>query len=93
MIEKRYSVNIYLLVVFDINLDATLCSLLAGGVFRCSSGLSCFILILCLFCFVFVLFVVVVLYLSLLLLFYLFVFFFFFWGGGITYSKKMKKYN
>ncbi len=37
----RYSVNIYFLVVFDINLDVTLCSLLAGGVFRCPSGLSC----------------------------------------------------
>ena len=41
VIEDRYSVNIYFLVVFDINLDVTLCSLLAGGVFRCPSSLSC----------------------------------------------------
>ncbi len=44
MIEEQYSVNIYLLVIFDINLDVELCSLLhvlAGGVFRCPSGLSC----------------------------------------------------
>ena len=41
MIEEQYSVNIYFLVVFDINLDVTLCSLLAGGV-RCPSGLSCY---------------------------------------------------
>ncbi len=32
MIEEWYAVNIYFLVVFDINLDVTLCSLLAGGV-------------------------------------------------------------
>ncbi len=31
MIEDQYSVNIYFLVVFDINLDVTLCSLLAAG--------------------------------------------------------------
>ena len=31
MIEDQYSVNIYFLVVFDINLDLTLCSLLAAG--------------------------------------------------------------
>ncbi len=31
MIEDQYSVNIYFLVVFDINLDDTLCSLLARG--------------------------------------------------------------
>ena len=42
MIEERYSVNIYFLVVFDINLDVTLCSLLEGGVLRCTSGLSYF---------------------------------------------------
>ena len=41
MIEERYSVNIYFLVVFDIHLDVTLCSLLAGGVSRCPIGLSC----------------------------------------------------
>ena len=40
VMEEWYSANIYLLVVFDINLDVTLCSLLAGGVFRCPSGLS-----------------------------------------------------
>ncbi len=33
------------LVVFDINLDVTLCSLLAGGVFRCPSSLSCLVTI------------------------------------------------
>ncbi len=43
MIDEWYSVNIYFLVVFDINLDVTLCSLLAGGVFCCPSGLSCLI--------------------------------------------------
>ncbi len=43
MIEEQYSVNIYFIVVaFDINLSVTSCSLLAGGVFRCPSGLSCF---------------------------------------------------
>ena len=31
MIEDQYSVNIYFLVVFDINLDVTLCSLFAAG--------------------------------------------------------------
>ncbi len=31
MTEDQYSVNIYFLVVFDINLDVTLCSLLAAG--------------------------------------------------------------
>ena len=31
MIEDQYSVNIYFLAVFDINLDVTLCSLLAAG--------------------------------------------------------------
>ncbi len=31
MIEDQYSVNLYFLVVFDINLDVTLCSLLAAG--------------------------------------------------------------
>ncbi len=31
VIEECYSVNIYFLVVFDINLDVTLCSLLAAG--------------------------------------------------------------
>ena len=31
MIEDQYSVNRYFLVVFDINLDVTLCSLLATG--------------------------------------------------------------
>ncbi len=42
VIEEQYSVNIYFIVVtFDINLGATSCSLLAGGVFRCPSGLSC----------------------------------------------------
>ncbi len=40
MIEERYSVNVYLQVVLDINLDVTLCSLLVGGVFHCPSGLS-----------------------------------------------------
>ncbi len=40
MIEERYSVNIYFLVVFEIDLDVTLCSLLAGGFFRCPSNLS-----------------------------------------------------
>ncbi len=30
MREERYAVNIYALVVFDINLDVTLCCLLAG---------------------------------------------------------------
>ncbi len=30
MIENQYSVNIYFLVLFDINLDDTLCSLLAA---------------------------------------------------------------
>ncbi len=35
MIEEQYSVNIYfLVVVFDINLGVTSCSLLAGGVIR-----------------------------------------------------------
>ncbi len=33
MIEDQYSVNIYFLAVFDINLDVTLCSLLAVGSF------------------------------------------------------------
>ncbi len=46
VIEERCSVNIYFLVEFDINLDITLCSLLAGGVLRCPSGLSCLWLIL-----------------------------------------------
>ncbi len=44
MIEERYAVNIYFLVVhvvFDINVDVTCSSLLAGGVFRCPSGVSC----------------------------------------------------
>ena len=41
MTEDQYSVNIYFLIVFDINLDGTLCSLLAGGFFRYPSGLSC----------------------------------------------------
>ncbi len=42
MIEERYFVNIYfIVVVFDINLGVTSCSLLAGGVFCCPSGLSC----------------------------------------------------
>ena len=40
IIEDRYSVNIYLLVIFDINLDAPLCNLLVRGVFQCPSGLS-----------------------------------------------------
>ncbi len=41
MIEEWYSVNIYFLVAFDtINLDVTLCSLLAVGVFHCPSSLS-----------------------------------------------------
>ncbi len=31
MIEDHYSVKKYFLVVFDINLDVTLCSLLAAG--------------------------------------------------------------
>ncbi len=31
MIEDQYSVNLYFLVVFDINLDVTLCSLLVAG--------------------------------------------------------------
>ena len=46
MIEERYSVNIHFLVVFDINLDVTIYSLLAGGVFCCPSGLACIHLIL-----------------------------------------------
>ncbi len=42
MIEEQYTVNIYFIVVaFDINLGVTSCSLLAGGVLRCPSGLSC----------------------------------------------------
>ena len=40
--EEQYSVNIYFIAVaFDINLGVISCSLLAGGVFRCPSGLSC----------------------------------------------------
>ena len=34
-------IYIYILVVFDINLDVTLCRLFAGWVFRCPSSLSC----------------------------------------------------
>ena len=44
MIEEGYSVNIYFLLVFDINLDVTLCTLLPGKVFHCASGLSCYAL-------------------------------------------------
>ncbi len=33
MIEDQYSVNLYFLVVFDINLDVTLYSSLAAGFF------------------------------------------------------------
>ena len=40
VIEELYSVNIYFAVVFDINLDVTSRSLLAGRVFHCSSGLN-----------------------------------------------------
>ena len=46
--EEQYSVNIYFIVhvvAFDINLGATSCSLVAGGVFRCPSGLSCLALL------------------------------------------------
>ena len=42
MIKERYAVNIYFLVVFYINVGVTCSSLLAGGVFCCPSGLSCF---------------------------------------------------
>ncbi len=42
MIEERYAVKIYFLVVFDINVGVTCSSLLAGGAFRCPSGLSCY---------------------------------------------------
>ncbi len=41
MVEEGYSVNIYFLVVFDINLDIILCSLLAGRFFCCPCSLSC----------------------------------------------------
>ncbi len=42
MIEEQHSVNIYFIVVaLDINLGVTSCSLFAGGVFCCPSGLSC----------------------------------------------------
>ncbi len=40
MIEEWYSVSIYFVVVFDNNLNVTLCSLLVGGVFRCPNILS-----------------------------------------------------
>ncbi len=43
MIEERYAVNIYFLVVVDINVGVTCSSLLAGGVFCCPSGLSWFL--------------------------------------------------
>ncbi len=43
-IEERHSVIMYFLVVFDITRGVgASCSLLARGVFRCPSGLSCFI--------------------------------------------------
>ena len=47
MIEDKYSVNMYYLEVFDINLDITSCSLLAAGfsavpaVFICVSHTKC----------------------------------------------------
>ncbi len=44
MIEEWCAINIYIifLVVFDINVGVTCSSLLAGEVFRCPSGLSCY---------------------------------------------------
>ncbi len=45
LIEEQYSVNIYFIVVaFDVNLGAISCSLLAGGGFRCPSGLILFVI-------------------------------------------------